>query len=125
MTVIRAADAPTFNVHGATVTGGAAPSRGATQTCLWRVNLPPESRVAGHVLDHEEIFHVLSGELLATVDGERHTLTEGDTLIVPPGATLELEVPATGSFDAAVAIPVGAHARFTAGGEPFAPPWTV
>ncbi len=125
MTVIKATDAPTFDVHGSLITGGAAPSRGATQTCVWRVRLAPESRVAGHILDREEIFHVISGSLVATVGGEARTVTVGDTLIVPPGEILTLEVPSTGPFEAVVVMPVGAQARFAAGGEPFFPAWTV
>ena len=88
MSVVRAADAPPFEVHGATITGAASPSRGATQTCLWRIDLAPGSSVPAHVLDHEEIFHALGGTLLATVDGEVHRVDNGDTLIVRPGATL-------------------------------------
>jgi quercetin dioxygenase-like cupin family protein len=125
LTVVRAADAPTFDVHGATITGAAAPSRGSTQTCLWRVDLAPGSHVPGHILDREEIFHALGGTLVATVDGERQIVNVGDTLIVGPGKILQIEVPAAARFEAVVVMPVGAQARFADGGEPFAPPWTV
>ena len=51
MPVIRGADAPSFTPHGAHITAAAAPSRGATETCLWRVSLEPvKSRTAAHVL---------------------------------------------------------------------------
>lgn len=125
MPIVRAADAPVFDVHGATITGAAAPSRGALQTCLWRVSLAPGADVPGHVLDHEEIFHALSGAVVATVDGEAQTVQAGDTLLVPPGHTLQLRVPDEGRFEAVVVLPVGARAAFVAGGEPFAPPWAV
>jgi len=125
MSVVKAADAPIFDAHGATITGAASPSRGSTQTSLWRVNLGPGSEVPGHILDHEEIFHALGGTLLATVDGERQTVQAGDTLIVPPGAVLQIAVPADTRFEAIVAMPVGAKARFVSGGEPFSPPWAV
>jgi quercetin dioxygenase-like cupin family protein len=125
MTVIKAADAPTFDVHGSVITGGASPSRGATQTCVWRVHLAPGSTVPGHVLDHEEIFHAIAGTLIATVGGEARTVTAGDTLIVPPGEILALEVPPTGPFEAVVVMPVGAQARFADSGDPFSPAWTV
>jgi quercetin dioxygenase-like cupin family protein len=125
MAFLRASDAPTFEVHGATITGGAAPSRGALQTCVWRVNLAAGSTVPGHHLDREEIFHALTGTLVATIDGQDHVLHTGDTLMVPPGSVLQLQVPPADRFEAVVVVPVGAQATFAAGGEPFAPPWTV
>jgi quercetin dioxygenase-like cupin family protein len=81
--------------------------------------------VPGHTLDREEIFHALRGTLVATVDGERQTVQAGGTLIVRPGAVLQIMVPDSASFEAVVVLPVGALARFAAGGEPFTPPWAV
>ena len=125
MAIVRAADAPTFEVHGATITGAASPSRGASQTCLWRIDLAPGSAVPAHILDHEEIFHALGGTLVATVDGEPQQVDSGDTLIVRPGATLQISVPDDARFQAVVVLPAGSLARFAAGGEPFTPPWAV
>lgn len=125
MAVVRGVDAPTFEVHGATITGAAAPSRGSSQTCLWRIDLAPGSTVPAHILDHEEIFHALSGTLVATVDGEPHRVDGGDTLIVRPGATLQISVPDDAHFQAVVVLPAGSLARFAAGGDPFTPPWAV
>lgn len=125
MTVVKAADAPIFDAHGATITGAASPSRGSTQTSLWRVDLAPGTDVPGHILDGEEIFHALGGTLLATVDGERQTVQAGDTLIVPPGSLLQISVPPDARFEAVVVLPVGTKARFASGGEPFAPLWAV
>lgn len=125
MVVVRAADAPVFEVHGGVITGGAAPSRGASQTCLWRVDLGAGTSVPAHILDHEEIFHALGGVALASVDGVEQRVEAGDTLIVQRGATLQITVPADGRFQAVVALPAGAKARFAGGGEPFSPPWAV
>lgn len=125
MTLIRAADAPVFDVHGATITGGASPSRGASQTSVWRIDLAPGCVVQGHILDGEEIFHAFGGTLIATVDGERQLVEAGDTLIVPPGSTLQIEVPPADRFLAVAVLPVGVQARFADGGEPFTPPWSV
>ena len=125
MRVLRASNAPTFEVHGATITGAASPSRGASQTCLWRIDLAPGCTVPAHILDHEEIFHALSGTLVATVDGEQHRVDVGDTLIVRPGATLQISVPPEARFQAVVVLPAGSLARFAAGGDPFTPPWAV
>jgi hypothetical protein len=41
MPVVPALTAPTFTAPGLTVTGLAAPSRGATETRVWRLTLAP------------------------------------------------------------------------------------
>ena len=41
MPVIPAATAPSFTAPGLAVTGLAAPSRGATETSVWRLTLAP------------------------------------------------------------------------------------
>lgn len=125
MTVVRAADAPVFEVQGGAIIGGASPSRGATETCVWRVELAPGSGVPAHILDREEIFHALSGELVAIVDNHEHRVQAGDTLIVQPGSTLQIHVSTDRPFKAVVALPAGAQARFAGGGERFTPPWAV
>lgn len=37
----------------------------------------------------EEVFHVLSGSVRASVDGDPRILTEGDVLVIPPGTSHE------------------------------------
>ncbi len=125
MVLVKAADAPVFEVHGGVITGGAAPSRGASQTCMWRIDLAGGTTVPAHILDHHAVFHALSGVLLATVNDAVQHVEAGDTLIVQAGASLKIDVPADGRFQAVVALPAGTKARFAAGGEPFSPPWAV
>jgi quercetin dioxygenase-like cupin family protein len=122
MPIIRAAAAPTFNVHGLSVTGLAAPSRGSRESSVWRVRLPPGAPAVEHTLDREEIFVALDGRAIATVDGERFELNPGDTLVVPPGQLFSLAT-ADQSFEALAVARAGVRATVPPG-PPFAPPWT-
>ena len=68
MPVITAEDAPTFDAGGATITGLASPSRGATDTAAWRVRFAPGQASPTHSLDREEVFVVLEGALTALAE---------------------------------------------------------
>src|SRR5690242_6703064 len=100
MPVITAAAAPTFELPHLRVTGHAAPSRGAAETCVWRIRLDPGTPGTLHSVDKEEIFVGLSGEARATVEGREVVLRPGDTLIVPAGESFALANPGTEPFEA-------------------------
>jgi mannose-6-phosphate isomerase-like protein (cupin superfamily) len=124
MPIIPSSAAPTFNKFGIEVVSLAAPCRGAAETCVWRLTLPPHAPDAPHSLDREEIFVGLSGSARVALDGEDARLGPGDTLVVPAGHTFSLSNPSPEPFTALVVLPVGGQARMP-GGEPFAPPWTL
>jgi len=123
MPIIRAAAAPTFNLHGISVTGLAAPSRGSRESNVWRLLLPPGAPAVEHTVDREEIFVALAGCAVATVDGQISEIAGGDTLVVPPGHPFSLANPGGASFEALVVAPVGMRATVPPG-PPFSPPWT-
>ncbi|MGH2588132.1 MAG: cupin domain-containing protein [Dehalococcoidia bacterium] len=126
MAVIRREDAAAFSQPGLTVTGFAAPSRGAHETCLYRLVVEPGNAAPPHILDREEIFFTLSGSALATLDTEQHTIGAGDALIVPPAVAFHLSVLGQEPFKAIAVMPVGGRARLIDGdGVPFSPPWTI
>ena len=122
MPLIPAATAPTFTMPGLAVTGLAAPSRGATQTSVWRLTLDPGADGSEHILDREEGFVVLTGRAVATIDGDEHQLRPGDALVVPPDRPFSLANPHGESFEAVAALPVGGRVH-PPGGSPFVPPW--
>lgn len=124
MPIIKSSDAPTFSNHGLTVTGLAAPSRGARETATWRVALGPGCTGTPHSLDREEIFVVLAGTAVATLDGMEQPLAAGDTLIVPPHTAFSLANPGAVPCEAIAILPVGGRATLP-GGEPFVPPWAA
>src|SRR4029453_11012556 len=84
MPVLPAATAPTFAMPGLAVTGLAAPSRGASETSVWRLTLAPGAPGSEHSVDREEVLVVLAGRAVATIDGADHPLRPGDALVVPP-----------------------------------------
>jgi quercetin dioxygenase-like cupin family protein len=120
---IEASNAPTFNLPGLTVIALAAPSRGATTTCAWRVTLAPRAKGVEHVLDKEEIFVALSGRAVATIAGARHKIRGGDALVVPAGQAFSLANEGVAPFEAVALAPVGIRATLPQG-TPFPPPWT-
>ncbi|MEA2421686.1 MAG: hypothetical protein QOF55_785 [Thermoleophilaceae bacterium] len=123
MPVIANEEAPRFDVAGTHVVGLAAPSRGAAETCAWRLTLDPGASSPDHSLDHEEVFVALAGRARATVDGTSHEIREGDGLIVPAGVPFTIANHGTEPFEAVACLPVGARA--TVAGNVTAPPWAV
>lgn len=121
---IDSATAPTFELPFLRVTGLAAPSRGATATCVWRLSLAPGAPGAEHSVDKEEIFVALAGCATATVAGRALDLRAGDALIVPAGTRFALANPGPETFEAVAVLPVGGQAEMSTG-ERLTPPWTV
>jgi quercetin dioxygenase-like cupin family protein len=124
MPIIASSTAPQFTLPGLTVTGLAAPSRGARETCVWRLALAAGTPGAEHTVDHEEIFVALTGRAVATIDGIRHDLAPGDALIVPANQAFSLANPHGEVFEAIAVLPVGGLAAMPSG-APFPPPWTT
>lgn len=123
MPLIRAENAPQFRWPGLSVTGLAAPSRGARETSVWRLCLEPGAPGAPHSLDHEEIFVALSGRARALVGGEESLLHAGDTLIVPAGERFSLRCEGSEPFEALAVSPAGVQALLPDGSR-LVPPWT-
>ena len=124
MHLIKSASAPAFEIPGLSVVGLAAPSRGSSETCVWRITLPPGTPATPHAISREEIFVALSGEARIQLDGRDHVLAPGDTLVVPAGEVFSLSNPGADPFTALAVVPVGGQAVFPSG-ERFSPPWTL
>ncbi len=122
MPILRAPAEPTHEIGPARFTSLVTPSRGASETSLWQVELAPGAPATPHTLTREEVFVVLSGVATAVVDGEGGDVQAGDALLVPAGAQLELSNPGAEPVRLLCALPVGGRAQVP-GGEPFVPPW--
>lgn len=122
MPVVTAAEAPRFDTGGAIITGLAAPSRGASDTAAWTVELAADVPSPKHNLTHQEVFVVLEGAVTATFAEHEETAEAGGALIVP--ARTEFSLCSRGGPARAVCVfPVGARA--IAEGAEFTPPWAA
>jgi uncharacterized cupin superfamily protein len=122
MPVVRAATAPTFDLDGFHFIALLAPSRGVSETCVWRLEVEAGAKSEAHWLDHEENFVLLQGNLTFIVAGESIELYAGDALSVPARSMVEL-INTGGKAELMVCLPVGTHATFADGREVGSPPW--
>lgn len=124
MPYIAAADAPTFEIPGATFTGLASPSRGSEDNAVWRLTLHPGAPGVPHQLSREEIFVALSGHATASLGGNSINLNPGDALVVPAFTDFSLANASDKAFEAVVVLPAGARGMVE-DGAPFVPPWAA
>ena len=119
--VVRADDHPSFELAGNTITGFAAPSRGATECILYRVEVPPGGGLPAHRHDHQDVFTVAAGGGTMHIDDEVHEIGPGDAVVVPTGAVHRLDA---GSDGAAIVVTMLAGTRFIReDGTGSVPPW--
>jgi quercetin dioxygenase-like cupin family protein len=126
-TLIRAAEAPQFEVHGAKVVGYASPARGSASLAAWRLSLSPGAASPLHQLSVDETFIVLRGAADYEVDGSVLRVGAGDGVTVPANTSFRIRAAGDEPFEAVAAVPLereGCQARVE-GGPPFAPPWTA
>lgn len=122
MPVIRSSEAVTHEIHGARFVSYATPLTGSKELCAWRGEIPAGTKAPAHTVNREEIFHLLTGELLITLDDATHRITAGDTLIINPGATLSVENPTDQTAVSWVTTSIGLQATL-ADGTVITPPW--
>jgi mannose-6-phosphate isomerase-like protein (cupin superfamily) len=120
MRITKAADADRFELPGVEFTAMAGPSRGTDQVCTWRLTVAPGREPdAAHVLDRDEIFMVIAGQL--NISGQ--LLGVGDVAVVPAGGPITVSNPGTEPGEAIVAIAAGFGAVM-ADGSKMSPPWS-
>jgi quercetin dioxygenase-like cupin family protein len=122
MPILRFEDAPRFDLNGIAVRGLASPSRGATETMTYRVDLASAQRLPEHRHDHEEVFHVLEGRLTVSLDGEETMLGPGDTVMIPAGVS-HLSYTAEGDEASLLAVMPSGTIMIRPDGERVGPPW--
>jgi mannose-6-phosphate isomerase-like protein (cupin superfamily) len=124
MPVITAPAEPTHDLGGARFTSLATPSRGTTDTAVWRVEILPGTPPTPHSLTREEVFVVLAGTASAHIDGVEGRAEAGDAIVVPPGVDFALSNAGNEPLRLLCCLPVGGQAR-TADGGTFTPPWAL
>jgi quercetin dioxygenase-like cupin family protein len=123
MHVIRAAEAPTFEIPGVRFTSLAAPALGSPETCVWQLTVDAGFTSDPHTLDHDEIFVVLDGRVRLTPDGPE--LGAGDAGVVPAGEPIALANSADRPARLQVAIRAGFTATMADGSAVGTPPWAA
>lgn len=119
-TILRAAEAPRFEIPGVTFVGMASPKRGSSQLCTWKIVVAPGHQPDGwHTLDRDEVFMVLAGTL--GVAGEK--IEAGDVLVMPAGERIEVSNPGDTPAEVMVSIPAGFTATMADGTTIGTPPW--
>jgi quercetin dioxygenase-like cupin family protein len=121
--VIPAADAVPFETHGSRFSSYVSPSRGSSQLCGWRLDVPAGLQGAAHRPTREELLLVLEGGLEVTLDGERTTAGPGDVVLVPAGAEFRVDGGPAGAA-AWVSTTAGLEAVL-ADGSTISPPWAA
>ncbi|AKJ14106.1 cupin [Streptomyces incarnatus] len=122
MPVVRSSEATTHEIHGARFVSYATPLTGSKELCAWRGEIPAGTKAPAHTVSREEIFHLLVGELLITLDGRTERIGAGDTVIVTPGTTLGVENPTDHTALSWVTTSIGLQAEL-ADGTRITPPW--
>jgi mannose-6-phosphate isomerase-like protein (cupin superfamily) len=125
MTLITAADAAIFDVPDTHVVAWAAPSRGSTELCLWRIEISPGATSPLHHMDCEEVFLGMAGRaVLITSAGERQVDAD-DCVVLSPGTDFSFRVDGDEPFRALACIRAGGQATMADTGETFLPPWAA
>jgi len=124
MPVLKAPPAHTHELGGARFTSLATPSRGSSDTCVWRVEIAPGTPGTPHRLTREEVFVVLDGRADVRLGDSVSTAGPGDAIVVPPGVPFALSPVGDEALHALCCLPVGGQGQL-ADGEPFTPPWAL
>lgn len=122
MPVIRHADSRRSTTPNGTMTTFASPTQGGTALSMWRVDAVPASVGPLHTFDTELIWTITGGIATVDLDGEKHTLAPGDTVVLPAGVPRQMHADAEAGFTAVVAAKAGARAG-SEGGESVLPAW--
>jgi mannose-6-phosphate isomerase-like protein (cupin superfamily) len=121
MQIIRANEAPRFELPGVEFTVMAAPSLGSAGLCAWRLSVDVGVRNdEAHTIDRDEVFMVLSGSVQVTADGEK--LGPGDAVVVLAGEPIQLANLGETKAELYVAITAGFTGTM-ADGSTVQPPW--
>ncbi|GAA2590867.1 cupin domain-containing protein [Dactylosporangium fulvum] len=123
MSIVRAADAPRFELGDARFTVFAGPSNGSRQVCAWRLTVPAGLESNAHTVDRDEVFVVLSGQVRITPGGD--LLGPGDSTVVPAGAPISVGNPGAEAAEVYVALQAGFTAYQSDGTSIGTPPWAA
>jgi quercetin dioxygenase-like cupin family protein len=101
MSLITAAHTRHTDTPNATMITCASPSLGGSAgLSLWKVQMRAGARGPLHVVDSEQLWTVVRGEIAVTLEGTAHDLAAGDTIVLAAGR--ERQIAALRSAEAVV-----------------------
>ena len=122
MPILHHHGATIHQMHGATFTALASPTRGSRENSVWTVSIAPGTPATPHQVTREEIFFITAGHADVTLGEDQRDAAPGDCIVVPPETRFALRVVGDAPLEAVVCFPVGGQARL-ADGTTFVPPW--
>lgn len=123
MAVLEIDDYLPYAMHGAEFRSYIAPSRGSAQLCAWRILVEPGTTGVEHEISDEEVFLVLKGSPVVTLNGTGELMSSGAVALASAGSTVKLDNPSAEPAELWVTTVVGLTAT-TPDGAVIVPPWT-
>ncbi|MER6944377.1 cupin domain-containing protein [Nonomuraea sp. NPDC000554] len=123
MTVIRDAEARRSETPGGVMTTFASPTQGGSSRSMWRVDAKPGATGPVHSFDSEQVWTWIDGAATVDLDEETFTVTPGDTVVMPAGATRRVLADPEAGYAAIVTAPAGARAVTADGTDHGVPSW--
>ncbi|SEG52759.1 Cupin domain-containing protein [Actinacidiphila yanglinensis] len=122
MNVISESEQRTTTTPAGSMFGLAGPSQGSSEVSTWRVELGANAGTPVHIIDREQVWMLVSGEMAVELEGETGSVRAGQAIVVPAGAVRRL-ASVGGPAQALVAMPVGGKAMLPGGEERIPIPW--
>jgi mannose-6-phosphate isomerase-like protein (cupin superfamily) len=123
MTVLPAPPTHTHELGPVTFTALATPSRGTTQTTLWKIDVPVGSPPTPHALSNEELFVVMQGSALVRIGDIDNVAEAGDCIVIPAETVFELTNAGNVALSLLSCMPAGTEVIM--GEVRFVAPWTA
>jgi quercetin dioxygenase-like cupin family protein len=122
MTVVPLARAVTFETPNASMRTYTSPSATGGALAVWRTEMAPGAAGPLHRVDTEQVVVVVDGVMTVELDGTRHTLHPGDSVVLPAGGARRVHNTGSTVLVSVTAAPPGATAR-VGEAEPVPVPW--
>jgi quercetin dioxygenase-like cupin family protein len=113
--VIRAAQSRRVQAPSGLITTLASPAQGGAGLAVWRMDITPGAAGPVHAYDTEQVWTVISGRATVELDGGAVAVAQGDTLVIPAGATRQMIADPDAGVSAISITPAGTRA-YTPGG---------
>lgn len=122
MPVMPASEAKVHEFDGSRWKAFVAPSRGSSELCAWRAEIPADAKTSPHRVNKEEVLLVLKGRLRMVHEGCDMIAESGDAIVVPPDTEVHITNVGDETAETWVTTSVGFSGTMS-DGTVFTPPW--